>query len=223
MSQNVQIKIEDGKPIVFYGEDLQEQKNKGAYYTDEKFVQYMVQQTVEVEFQNRIADVKEAIKDGKEAEIIKTLDYLFDMKIADLTAGGGSFLRGAFRQLAEKHDALVGLKVTDMVRGKYPMMQAGDEGSFAWEKYILHNMVYGVDIDYKAILISSLTLMLSSLQHRPVNQKLPELIGNTLIHQNSLMNSVPFYEREIIYTNYQKEIKALLKLKREQSPKYESK
>lgn len=48
----------------------------------------MVQQTVEVEFQNRIADVKEAIKDGKEAEIIKTLDYLFDMKIADLTAGG---------------------------------------------------------------------------------------------------------------------------------------
>ena len=84
-------------------------------------------------------------------------------------------------------------------------------------------MVYGVDIDYKAILISSLTLMLSSLQHRPVNQKLPELIGNTLIHQNSLMNSVPFYEREIIYTNYQKEIKALLKLKREQSPKYESK
>ncbi|EMD7413258.1 adenine methyltransferase [Enterococcus faecalis] len=223
MSQNVQIKIEDGKPIVFYGEDRQEQKNKGAYYTDEKFVQYMVQQTVEVEFQNRIADVKEAIKDGKEAEIIKTLDYLFDMKIADLTAGGGSFLRGAFRQLAEKHDALVGLKVTDMVRGKYPMMQAGDEGSFAWEKYILHNMVYGVDIDYKAILISSLTLMLSSLQHRPVNQKLPELIGNTLIHQNSLMNSVPFYEREIIYTNYQKEIKALLKLKREQSPKYESK
>lgn len=101
-------------------------------------------------------------------------------------------MRGAFRQLAEKHDALVGLKVTDMVRGKYPMMQAGDEGSFAWEKYILHNMVYGVDIDYKAILISSLTLMLSSLQHRPVNQKLPELIGNTLIHQNSLMNSVPF-------------------------------
>ncbi|MDQ8393285.1 adenine methyltransferase [Enterococcus faecium] len=223
MSQNVQIKIEDGKPIVFYGEDLQEQKNKGAYYTDEKFVQYMVQQTVEVEFQNRIAAVKEAIKDGKEAEIIKTLDYLFDMKIADLTAGGGSFLRGAFRQLAEKHDALVGLKVTDTVREKYPMMQAGDEGSFAWEKYILHNMVYGVDIDYKAILISSLTLMLSSLQHRPVNQKLPELIGNTLIHQNSLMNSVPFYERKTIYTNYQKEIKALLKLKREQSPKYESK
>lgn len=223
MSQNVQIKIEDGKPIVFYGEDLQEQKNKGAYYTDEKFVQYMVQQTVEVEFQNRIAAVKEAIKDGKEAEIIKTLDYLFDMKIADLTAGGGSFLRGAFRQLAEKHDALVGLKVTDTVREKYPMMQAGDEGSFAWEKYILDNMVYGVDIDYKAILISSLTLMLSSLQHRPVNQKLPELIGNTLIHQNSLMNSVPFYERETIYANYQKEINALLKLKREQSLKYESK
>lgn len=223
MSQNVQIKIEDGKPIVFYGEDLQEQKNKGAYYTDEKFVQYMVQQTVEVEFQNRIAAVKEAIKEDNEAEVIKTLNHLFDMKTADLTAGGGSFLRGAFRQLADKHDALVGLKVTDKIREKYPMMQAGDEGSFAWEKYILDNMVYGVDIDYKAILISSLTLMLSSLQHRPVGQKLPKLIGNTLIHQNSLMNSVPFYDRETIYANYKKEIKALLKLKRGKSPKYESK
>ncbi|WP_313629209.1 Eco57I restriction-modification methylase domain-containing protein [Enterococcus italicus] len=223
MSQNVQIKIEDGKPIVFYGEDLQEQKNKGAYYTDEKFVQYMVQQTVEVEFQKRIAAVKEAIKDENETEIIKALDYLFDMKTADLTAGGGSFLRGAFRQLADKHDALVGLKVADEIRAKYPMMQAGDEGNFAWEKYILHNMVYGVDIDYKAILISSLTLMLSSLQHRPVDQKLPELIGNTLIHQNSLMNSVPFYERETIYASYKKEIKKLLKLKRDGASKYESK
>ena len=221
MSQNVQIKIEDGKPVVFYGEDLQEQKNKGAYYTDEKFVQYMVRQTVEVEFQNRITQVKEAIKNNDENRILEKLDFLFDMKTVDLTAGGGSFLRGAFRQLAEKHDALVGLKTSDAIRNKYPMLQEGDAGSLAWEEYILHHMIYGVDIDYKAILISSLSLMLSSLQHRPVGHELPKLIGKTLIHQNSLMNSVPFYERQEIYSDYKDEIKKLLKLKRVDSSKYE--
>ncbi len=223
MSQNVQIKIENGEPVVFYGEDLQEQKNKGAYYTDEKFVQYMVQQTVEVEFQKRISEVKKAIKTGDKKEVVDKLDELFSMKIADLTAGGGSFLRGAFRQLAEKHDALVGLKVDDFMREKYPMLKSGDEGIFLWEEHILHHMIYGVDIDYKAILISSLSLMLSSLQHRPSNHQLPKLIGRTLIHQNSLMSSVPFYQREEIYKPMAKEIKKLLKLKKEDFTGYERK
>ncbi len=53
MSQNVQIRIEDNNtPVVFYGEDIVEQKNKGVYYTDERFVNYIVKQTVEVEFEN---------------------------------------------------------------------------------------------------------------------------------------------------------------------------
>ncbi len=51
---SVQIKIEDGQPIVFYGEDTIEQKNKGAYYTDDKFVDYMVKQTVDVEFEETV-------------------------------------------------------------------------------------------------------------------------------------------------------------------------
>lgn len=221
MSQNVQIKIEDGKPIVFYGEDLQEQKNKGAYYTDEKFVQYMVRQTVEVEFQNRITQVKEAITNNDENQILKKLDFLFAMKTADLTAGGGSFLRGAFRQLAEKHDALVGLKISDAIRNKYPMLQEGDTGILAWEEYILNHMIYGIDIDYKAILISSLSLMLSSLQHRPVGHELPKLIGKTLIHQNSLMNSTPFVGRKKLFEEKRSEIKKLLILKETDFAKYE--
>ena len=161
----------------------------------------MVRQTVEVEFQKRIVQVKEAIEIQDTKKIIENLDYLFDMKTADLTAGGGSFLRGAFRQLAEKHDALVGLNISDDIRAKYPMTQSGDEGILVWEEYILQHMIYGVDIDYKAILISSLSLMLSSLQHRPIGHELPTLIGNTLIHQNSLMNSVPFSERKKIYAH----------------------
>lgn len=60
MSQNIQINIEEGKPVVFYGNTENEQKTKGAYYTDSQFVQYMVKQTVEKEINNRIDLVKEA-------------------------------------------------------------------------------------------------------------------------------------------------------------------
>ena len=103
MSQNVQIRIEDNNtPVVFYGEDIVEQKNKGAYYTDERFVNYMVKQTVEVEFEKRFSKLKEAIKSGEPSDIQASVEYLLNMKIADLSSGGGSFLRGAFQLLNEK-------------------------------------------------------------------------------------------------------------------------
>ena len=74
-------------------------------------------------------------------------------------------------------------------------------------------MIYGVDIDYKAVIISSLTLTLSSLEHKPKNTRLPQLIGRTLIHANSLINAVPYYKRKQIFSKYQKEIAKLRKLK----------
>ena len=51
MSKNVQIKIDSKtkKPVVFYGDDKSEQKSKGAYYTDQRFVDYMINKTVGVE------------------------------------------------------------------------------------------------------------------------------------------------------------------------------
>src|SRR5699024_5820529 len=60
MSQNVQITLdkETNKPVVFFGDDEVEQKNKGAYYTDQHFVDYMVNQTVAVEFQKRYDAIK---------------------------------------------------------------------------------------------------------------------------------------------------------------------
>jgi len=220
MSQNVQISInEEGQPYVYYGDDLSEQKTKGAYYTDERFVTYMVEQALAPEFQKRIAKVKNAIKLGENP--VPHIKHLLDLKVADLTAGGGSFLRGAFRFLASKHDALSGLKLGEKIQKQFPMFERSDEGIRLWEEHILHHMVYGVDYDYKAILISSLTLMLSSLQHRPGDKKLPELIGKTLIHQNSLMNSVPYYQQAEIFEPLASEIKKLLKYKQDNSPKFE--
>lgn len=227
MGQNVQIKIEsdkDGKkkPVVFYGDDVLEQKEKGAYYTDKRFVDYMVKRTVEPEFQRRLEKIREVSgTDGKgntdpvnDEEVKKAVDHLLDMKIADFTSGGGSFLRGAFMSLADKYESLQTLKLSDEVKASYPFFNNDDESQYQWEKYIIEHMIYGVDVDYKALIISSLTLTLSSLQHHPQDVKLPQLIGRTLIHQNSLINSVPYYKRKSIYGRYKKKIAELIQLKK---------
>lgn len=219
MSKNVQIKVENdenGTPIpkVFYGTDEQEQKEKGAYYTDKRFVDYMIEKAVKPEFMRRKDKINQAIKTGNQEQMKEALDYLLDMKVADFTAGGGSFLRGAFVFLADQFKIIYELDLPKNLAEQYPFYSQ-DDGQYQWEKYILEHMIYGVDIDYKAVIISSLTLTLSSLEHHPKDSKLPQLIGRTLIHQNALINSVPYYKRKEVFGKYKKDIAKLIKLKRE--------
>jgi hypothetical protein len=147
------------------------------------------------------------------SEIKSTVDHFLAMKVVDLTCGGGSFLRGAFLKLAGKHELLAGLKLSSTILTSYPMFRSGDEGECSWEEYLLDRVIYGVDIDYKAVTIASLTLTLSSLQHRDSNKPLPNLIGRTLIHQNSLMNTVPFEERKQAFAPLKHDIAALRRAK----------
>lgn len=219
MSQNIQINFEDGTPVVLYGSTESEQKSKGAYYTDHQFVEYMVSQSVDIKFDNLIEELAEAVQKNKNIEF--AIKQLLDFKVADLTCGGGSFLRGAFLRLASKHAAISSISLPEEILHKYPMFKQGSEGEAKWESYILNNMIYGVDFDYKAVLITSLTLSLTTIEHRDISEELPSLIGKNLIHQNSLINSVPFYKRKEIYAQYKKEIKALRKAKLDNDDKYE--
>lgn len=215
MSQNVQITLdkETNKPVVFFGDDEVEQKNKGAYYTDQRFVDYMVNQTVSVEFQNRYDAIKTSLKEDDITEIDAAIQHLLDLKIADFSCGGGSFLRGAFLKIAEQFPMLNALDYPQEIREKYNFLSNSEDSQYLWEDYVMKHMIYGVDIDYKAIIISSLTLTLSSLEHKPKNTKLPQLIGRTLIHANSLINAVPYYKREEVFSKYKKDIAKLRKLK----------
>ena len=215
MSQNVQITLdkETNKPVVFFGDDEVEQKNKGAYYTDQHFVDYMVNQTVAVEFQKRYDAIKASLKDGDITQIDEAIKHLLDLKIADFSCGGGSFLRGAFLKIAEQFPMLNALDYPQEIRDKYDFLSNSENSQYLWEDYVMKHMIYGVDIDYKAIIIASLTLTLSSLEHKPKNTKLPQLIGRTLIHANSLINAVPYYKREEVFGKYKKDIAKLRKLK----------
>lgn len=220
MSQNIQINFEEDEPVVLYGSTEAEQKSKGAYYTNHQFVDYMISQSVEVKFDDLISELNTVVKN--KGNIKEVLDRVLNFKVADLTCGGGSFLRGAFLKLASKHPTLSNIRFPEEILEKYPMLQQGPEGEAQWESYVLHNMIYGVDFDYKAILITSLTLSLTTIEHRENSEELPSLIGKNLIHQNSLINSVPFNNRKEIYANYRKEIKELRYSKIKNKENFES-
>ncbi len=72
------------------------------------------------------------------------------------------------------------LNLPQEIEDQFPYFREDDESIYQWKVYSEH-MIYGVDIDYKAIIISSLTLTLSSIEHRPKEMKLLSLIGRNLI------------------------------------------
>lgn len=227
MSRSVQIKLQDdGLPVVFYGDDKQEQKEKGAYYTDAKLVDYMVKQALKPVFETRLEEIRTAIAEDDEYRLVLALDHLLALKVVDMTCGGGSFLRGAFHWLTDRHQTLSRLGVKEEHLGKYPMLQTGDEGRNAWEKHLLLHVIYGVDIDYKALIICSQTITLSALRYWKMGEGFPELIGKTLIHQNALIHPVPFEKREEVYRPFKKEIKKLIELRqqdRDEKARHEAK
>lgn len=225
MSENVQIMLDQqGQPTVYYGDDKQEQKQKGAYYTDQRLVDYIVDQTVEKEFMTRYNQLKNTIQRNESKSLVETaINHLLAIKVVDMACGGGSFLRGAFLKLAGKHELLTGLNLNSELITSYPMFESGEQGECLWEEYLLDHVIYGVDIDYKAVTIASLTLTLSSLQHRDTSKPLPNLVGRTLIHQNSLMNTVPFKERDRAFKPLKREIAILRRAKLSNDTTFETK
>jgi len=61
---------QQGQPTVYYGDDKQEQKQKGAYYTDQRLVDYIVDQTVEKEFMTRYDQLKNTIQRNESKSLV---------------------------------------------------------------------------------------------------------------------------------------------------------
>ncbi len=58
-----------------------------------------------------------------------------------------------------------------------------------FQEFAVNQMIYGIDLDLKALIVSSFALTLESLGD--TQGKLPELIGKNLINQNSIISVVP--------------------------------
>lgn len=165
---------------------LEDNKDKGAFYTPKEIVRYMCQESL-------IAYLveKSGIKDTQirsfvtnpyeEAEKLdgKDIDTLFDalvaVKICDPAIGSGAFPMGLLNELVRCEEALVLGKEENKDRAHL-------------KREIIKNNIYGVDIEKGAIDIARLRFWLSLVVDEDTPSPLPNL-DYKIMQGNSLLES----------------------------------
>ena len=167
-----QAKVED-KPEV--------KKAGGVFYTPQYIVDYIVENTV-----------------GKLCEG-KTPNQVAKLRIVDPACGSGSFLLGAYNYLLKWHiDYYSNLE-------KHPKDTIYQSKNGKWhltiqkKKEILTNNIYGVDIDFKAVEVSKLSLLLKVLedenkdaleqQQKLIQERVLPYLGDNIRCGNSLIGT----------------------------------
>jgi len=189
---------------------LEDNKDKGAFYTPKVIVHYMCQESL-LEYlktfleeagkwptsETQQLELEEALSNFvKKKDVAGIIDYaqelaiaLRDVKICDPAIGSGAFPMGL---------------LTEIFHAVYLLFQAnpavvGEEwGIEDWKpnvvkKNIIQNSIYGVDIEKGAVDIARLRFWLSLIVDEPAPEALPNLdykivVGNSLI--SKLANTV---------------------------------
>ncbi|TNE43612.1 MAG: hypothetical protein EP343_32880 [Deltaproteobacteria bacterium] len=207
----------------------QNRKEQGAYFTDERICQWLVERSLgrlyeewHAAFYDFLTQFK-AQERGRMTELRARLDTLMSWKILDPTMGGGIFLRTAFDFLSHKRDQIAEHldewlpkeSLSELFEEPaYRMFRTGVEHQGEWQWHILLQMLYGVDIDIKAVNIASNLLTLSALIYKPHGVCFPSFINTNLKQGNALVIPLVPEERETFAEVYRESIVALLGLRR---------
>jgi hypothetical protein len=160
---------------------LEDNKDKGAFYTPKEIVSYMCRESLIAYLQTGIQDevTKEAIRlfvttHQIQEHLPENIDQLLkDVKICDPAIGSGAFPMGLLKELFLCRTALEGISQHQAAEIK---------------KHIIQQNVYGVDIERGAVDIARLRFWLSLIVDEETPQALPNLDfkimqGNSLLEQ----------------------------------------
>ena len=168
---------------------LEDNKDKGAFYTPKEIVQYMCREALVAYLQNDIEDEgqKESIRNfvtthdiqELQSSLVYTIDQkLRNVKICDPAIGSGAFPMGMLRELYDCRYAIRG--------------EEGDTPSQI-KKDIIQNSIYGVDIEKGAVDIARLRFWLSLIieensPHTLPNMDFKIMQGDSLLEQYEGVN-----------------------------------
>ena len=165
---------------------LEDNKDKGAFYTPKEIVSYMCRESLIAYLQTDVEDeaTKEAIRQFVTTHDINALgtndkfrqqvdEALRDVKICDPAIGSGAFPMGLLKELFQCRTALEGITQSKAAEIK---------------KHIIQQNIYGVDIERGAVDIARLRFWLSLIVDEETPQALPNLDfkimqGNSLLEQ----------------------------------------
>jgi type I restriction-modification system DNA methylase subunit len=165
---------------------LEDNKDKGAFYTPKEIVSYMCRESLIAYLQTGIEDeaTKEAIRQFVTTHDVKALgtndkfreqvdEALKNVKICDPAIGSGAFPMGLLKELFQCRTAIEGIEQSKAAEIK---------------KHIIQQNIYGVDIERGAVDIARLRFWLSLIVDEETPQALPNLDfkimqGNSLLEQ----------------------------------------
>ena len=162
---------------------LEDNKDKGAFYTPKEIVTYMCRESLIAYLQTDVDDepTKEAIRQFVTTHDAATLgniaddidQRLKDVKICDPAIGSGAFPMGLLKELFLCRTALEGIEQSKAAEIK---------------THIIQQNIYGVDIERGAVDIARLRFWLSLIVDEETPQALPNLDfkimqGNSLLEQ----------------------------------------
>ena len=165
---------------------LEDNKDKGAFYTPKEIVSYMCRESLIAYLQTDIEDeaTKESIRQFVTTHDVSTLgtnekfrqqvdEALRNVKICDPAIGSGAFPMGLLKELFQCRTALEGITQSKAAEIK---------------KHIIQQNIYGVDLERGAVDIARLRFWLSLIVDEETPQALPNLDfkimqGNSLLEQ----------------------------------------
>lgn len=166
---------------------LEDNKDKGAFYTPKEIVRYMCQESLTAYLQTGIEDVevKEHIANfvktndveklgGASSELAMSIDRkLIDVKICDPAIGSGAFPMGLLREL---YACRKSIEIFE------------EDNAADIKRHIIQNNIYGVDIEKGAVDIARLRFWLALIIDEKEPMPLPNL-DFKIMQGNSLLES----------------------------------
>lgn len=163
---------------------LEDNKDKGAFYTPKEIVQYMCRESLiaylqtDVKKDSACNTIRQFVSSYDASllpeELKEVLDKkLKDVKICDPAIGSGAFPMGLLRELYNYRKAIEGID---------------DEKAVNIKTHIIQNNIYGVDIEKGAVDIARLRFWLALIVDEQAPHALPNLDfkimqGNSLLEQ----------------------------------------
>ncbi len=187
--------------------DQRIRKAGGIYYTPTYIVEYIISKTLGVQLGSLWKKVEELFNERQYEEAQSEFQKIANIRVLDSACGSGSFLIKAF-----DHFLIYYLKynrkveeINDGIRKRIQKLRSSGDRQAAWdlesrrlnriegyEKRILEENLFGVDLDPPACEIASVNLMLRALRK---GEKLPLILEDTIRIGNSLVSGA---EEELI-------------------------
>ncbi|WP_346856870.1 TaqI-like C-terminal specificity domain-containing protein [uncultured Draconibacterium sp.] len=165
---------------------LEDNKDKGAYYTPKEIVQYMTQESlieylythlphIDKNYLTLLVKYKTLGNIFELKDNIDDIDHLLDkVKICDPAIGSGAFPMGLLQEIFSLKDLLIHDKGYDF------------KDKAKVKEHIIQNSIYGVDIEQGAVDIARLRFWLSLVVYEDIPKPLPNLdfkivVGDSLL------------------------------------------